>query len=264
MTAKYELSLRGCTVWVTRPRDLADKLLSLVREVGGKGVHFPVITILPANNPAQEVKNLKDVRHSDVVIFISRNAVIHSFRLLPEMDEYLKNPEVVAVGKGTRKELLIRGTKNVITAADGLGSEAILQHAALQHEAINGKKAIIIRGLGGRELLKDTLSERGSDVRYIEVYRRSLPVIEQEQSRKIWRESTPDIVVVTSVEGLHNLIKLVHNDDHKALFNTRIVVVSKRMQTEAEALGFAVRPLIAKSADDEDLLQAVKQSFEKR
>ena len=43
--------------------------------------------------------------------------------------------------------------------------------------ALAGKNIFIIRGKGGRALLGDTLSARGAQVNYVEVYKRALPEV---------------------------------------------------------------------------------------
>ena len=264
MTAVDNLSLQGYKVWVTRPEGQANKLIKLIEAAGGEAIHFPVIEIHTVENAGQRTNELQGLAGCYAVIFVSRSAVKHAFSLVPDLSKVINTSVVIAVGAGTGAELASCGVANVVTCPSGSGSEAVLQLADLQPENIRSKRLVIIRGEGGRELLKDSLSEHSCKVDYIEVYKRVLPAISVAQSKKVWQENKPDVIVVTSVEGLHNLIKLIPEVDHSALFNTPLVVVSERMQKEAKTMGFTVTPYIEDSVSDEGLLRATAHSFENK
>jgi len=228
-----KIILPGQRVWVTRPVPQAEKLMNLIRQAGGKVWHFPVI----------EIRAIADSEE----LSISGN-----------------KPAVIAVGAGTRDALSQHGLRGIVAGSNSSGSEAVLQLPLLQASRIHGRKIMIVRGQGGRELLKDALSERGALVDYTEVYRRLLPVLGRARAKKAWRQHRPDVIVLTSMEGLHNLLKLVHKDDHTELFNTPLVVISARMQAQARMLGFIVTPYIEENVSDEGLLRAVAASFENK
>ena len=254
--------LQGQRVWVTRPEAQADRLMALLQEAGGKAYHFPVIEISALADSEQQTKVLRDLQSYYALIFISRNAVIHALRLAPELPVTGGRPVVIAIGAGTGEALSEHGVTDVMHAAQGSGSEAVLQLPLLQADNIRHRKIMIVRGQGGRELLKDSLSARGALVDYTEVYRRLLPQLDRARAKKLWRRSRPDAIVVTSMEGLHNLLRLVHEDHHAQLLHTPLVVVSARMQEQAGALGFAVTRCIEEGVSDEGIVCAVAESFE--
>ena len=81
------------------------------------------------------------------------------------------------MGAATAQVLQAQGLK-VDFSAQGDDSEALL---ALPHlrEAMNRAatpRVLIVRGVGGRELLAGRLAEQGASVDYLELYRRNLPV----------------------------------------------------------------------------------------
>jgi uroporphyrinogen-III synthase len=56
-----------------------------------------------------------------------------------------------------------------------------------------GKRVIIFRGEGGRELLGETLKQRGAAVEYVSCYRRARPQLDPAPLLKLWEKagSTP-------------------------------------------------------------------------
>ncbi len=66
------------------------------------------------------------------------------------------------------------GFAEVIAPQDGFDSEAVIALPEFAADAVRGRKVLIFRGDGGRELLADTLRERGASVEYVTCYRRYL------------------------------------------------------------------------------------------
>jgi uroporphyrinogen-III synthase len=150
------------------------------------------------------------------------------------------------VGAGTRRELERLGLKNVTSPRAGADSEALLE--ALHDVA--GKRIVIFRGEGGRELLGDTLRERGARVEYAACYRRRRP------DRPL--ESEPlDAVTVSSAEGLANLFDLA---DATLLRSTPLFVSHPRVAEEARARG--VREVLVAGPSDDEMFAALMAYFQ--
>jgi uroporphyrinogen-III synthase len=54
-------------------------------------------------------------------------------------------------------------------------SESVLALPAFQAPAVAGRRVLILRGDGGRDLLGDTLRARGAEVEYLTCYHRNGP-----------------------------------------------------------------------------------------
>lgn len=242
-------------VWVTRPARQSQNLCQLIDTAGGKAIPFPVIEIIAVT--ADE--NTDDC---DVVIFVSRNAVLYAANVVLEIFEKLNTCMVIAIGQGTRQELVSKGLTDIVSTETGVGSEALLTLDALQEDVVRGKQVAIIRGQGGRNLLKETLQRRGAEVKYIEVYSRGKPSYAPHVVKQMWQDTPPDVIVVTSVEGLHNLIQISGETLKERLLQTLLVVISDRLQASAVTAGFTQLPLVSPDASDEGILQALKQAFE--
>lgn len=241
--------LAGRGVLVTRPAAQAAALCELVRENGGTPVAFPTIEIHPAADPAAAGRLLAEPW--DLLIFISRNAVEFGLGLLPA--GLSADTAIAAVGKATASALAAAGHPATLVPTSGFDSEALLALPALQQVA--GQRVLIVRGDGGRTLLADTLSARGAEVHYAEVYRRLLPAVDTEPLLAGWRR-TIDLVTATSDEVLTNLLQLVGPAGRAWLLATPLVVISERGGSFAIQQGFRT-VAVAEEASDAGVLEAL-------
>jgi uroporphyrinogen-III synthase len=125
---------------------------------------------------------------------------------------------------------------------------------------VAGRHIVIVRGNGGRELIRETLEERGARVEYVEVYRRQIPNRNPANLIANW-EQMVEAVTITSGQILENLFTLLSEEGGEALKSTPMVVVSERIAEQAAALGCQI-VYLADSAMDKDLLTSLCEIFE--
>lgn len=241
--------LSGLSVLVTRPAHQADRLCELIAAAHGRPVRFPTLEILGPADKASTSRNLATARDADLLVFVSTNAVRYAFPLLP--DELPLDLSIAAIGAATARALDDVGLPATLTP-DRMDSEGLLALPALQSMA--GRNVIVLRGNGGRELIADTLRERGAEVTQVEVYRRQLPQRAAGVSNLLqgW-DRLVDAVVVTSAAILDNLFVLLGEDGSARLYDTPLVVVSERLGEHARSRG--CRGVhVADSARDADLV----------
>jgi len=221
----------------------AEHLCQLIAEKGGQPVRLPVIEIVEIDDKSALLECRK--QSLDIAIFISANAVE---KTLPTLQNHLP-PQVIAVGKRTAQTLKAWGL-TALCPPPPFNSEALLSMPQMQ--TVTGKQIVIFRGEGGRELLAETLQQRGATVNYVQVYRRVQP------PTPAWIANTQvDIIIVTSQEGLRNLFAML--DGQSWLRHTPLVVMSTRIRAEAERLGVDAPVFVASAASDEGLLEGVLQ-----
>jgi len=237
--------LAGQKILITRPHQQSDLLAQLVEHAGGQAILFPVIAI-----KALSVSDwlVPDLSQANWLIFVSRNAVA-SFMNAWQQDlpEQLK---FAAVGSGTAQAMRESGLTVHCQPQTSSGSDGLLTMPEMQ--AVAGCKIIIIRGVGGRELLADTLKSRGANISYLEVYKRELPA-HDDAARE--QALSADKLVCTSVAGVDNLSQLL-GDNSDQLFNTPLLVVSDRIKAHAESLGFS-HVAVSVDASDVAMLQTL-------
>ncbi len=270
--ANAEQPLLGVRVLVTRPAAQAQRLATLIEQAGGETIRFPTLEIAPPHDPAALDRVVADIARFDLAIFISPNAVIHGLASLKTHGGLPTRLIVAAIGRGTAKTLAEAGVANVISPTEGAdsaaapgaalpppsleSSETLLALPVLNH--ITGKRAVIFRGEGGRELLGDTLRARGAEVVYAECYRRVRPATDAAPLAARLAGGGLDIVTVTSVETLHNLIDMLDLPSRARLRCLPIAVVGHRQAEACRALDWTREPVIARDASDEAILAALK------
>lgn len=247
--------LKGVGVLVTRPTAQAEGLCRLIEHAGGRAIRFPAIAIQPVEDPGPARHLL--AQSWDLILFISRNAVEQSLPLFP-MARLPVQGLLAAVGRATSHALTAAGRTPDLMPEGRFDSESLLGLPQLAD--LKGKRVLIVRGLGGRTLLGDTLIERGAELAHAEVYHRRLPDADPAALLASW-EKRVQLVTATSGEVLDNLLKLLGPEGRALLLATPLVVVSARTAQSATRLGFA-RVELAERAADEAIVAALRRCIE--
>lgn len=248
--------LQGLGVLVTRPAEQADHLCQLIEQAGGHPYRLPTIAIESSGAEArQQAKELLGgLRQGDLLIFISANAVQHALPCLDTVPAW-DDIQTAAIGKATARAFeQAFGCSPKLLPIDGSNSEALLALPALQQ--LTGRRAIIVRGAGGRALLGDSLQQRGAEVHYANVYRRVLPEIDIAAQRDELRTKV-DVITTTSVESLQNLVQLLAEPMGEWLWSKPLFVIHPRQLEAAQQMGFKIIAAVADETSDEALLSAI-------
>jgi len=251
------VTLAGKGIVVTRPAWQAASLCALLAEHGAVPIAFPTLEIQPIADSKAAKAALSRAAQSDLLIFISANAVEQALALLPQ--GLPERPKLAVIGKATARALRRAGREPDLIPTAGNDSEALLALAELQR--MNGCQVLIVRGVGGRETLAETLRARGANVNYAEVYRRVRPHSNPSELIARWQRAEIHAVTATSNETLQNLYDLVGETGRRYLLRTPLVVVSPRAAVLAVELGFRAPTTVAEEAGDLALLDALRQLF---
>jgi uroporphyrinogen-III synthase len=244
-------------VVVTRPARQAEALVRSLEAAGARVYRFPVLDIVPPDDAGVARGLFQDLRAFHLAIFISANAVERGLALMNMAGGLPGGLRIGAVGRATAAALGARGIRVDLVPGARCDSEALLAMDALQGPAIAGRRVLIVRGEGGRELLGETLRQRGARVDYAEVYRRARPEVAPESLLDPLSRGEVDIIVVTSGEGLRNLYEMVGEAGSPWLFHIPLLVVSERVAGLARTMGWRTAPRVAPGAGDEAILEAL-------
>lgn len=247
--------LAGVRILVTRPGHQAGPLVEAINNAGGEARIFPTLAIGPRALTATARQQLQSLEQVDTVFFISPNAVQYALDAIN--NEGITMPTAVrlaCVGAGSEQALAQRGFTNVIRPEHSFTSEGLLSRP--EFSDMHGKRVIIFRGNGGREVLKQTLEARGAEVGYIECYQRMLPDEDPAPLNQMLEDNELDAISVTSSDALRNLLQLTRADLQPRLKNLPLFVVSPRMADVANELGFS-QLHTSKRATDEAIVAAL-------
>lgn len=247
-------ALAGRTVLVSRPARQAPALVQAIRAVGGEAFEFPALDIAAVPLDALTAP-LAQWAEADLAIFISPSAA--QFGMAAVRARGLPDPvKTFAVGPGTARALQTLSVSDVITP-DGQDSEALLELPQLQ--AVAGKHTVIVRGVGGRPLLAETLVARGARVTLMECYRRLRPQADATPLLARWQAGGIDAVTVTSAETLHNLAALLGEAGRPLLVRTPLFAPHEKIAAAARRWG--VMRAVATQGGDEGLVKGLVEWF---
>lgn len=240
--------LTALSVLVTRPALQAETLAVSLRANGAEAFVLPAIEIRPRVATTEQVY--------DLAIFVSVNAVEHGAR------HFVRAPttRIAAIGKATAAALVALDCKVDIVPERGFTSESLLAHPDLALPA--GARVLIVRGTGGREVLRETFVAQGMSVDVLDVYERVLPQIDPAHRDALvaaWQAGDIPVATATSVETLTNLLALLDESGRTFLRQVPLLVPSPRVREAALQLGLLGDCVVAPGADDASLIGALAQ-----
>ena len=245
------------SILVTRPLPQGEELVSRLRALGRVAWSFPLIEFTPGRQLPELGGQLASLAAGDLLFALSQHAVEFAHARLQQQGLcWPTAPDYFAIGRTTALALHKVSNRQVRYPLDREISEVLLQLPELQN--IAGKKALILRGNGGRELLGDTLRERGADVTFCECYQRSARHYDGAEEAMRWQSRGVSTLVITSGEMLQQLWTLIPQwYRERWLLSCRIFVVSERLAEQARELGWQDIQ-VADSADNDALLRALQ------
>jgi len=129
---------------------------------------------------------------------------------------------------------------------------------AEMHDVAN-ETIIIFRGLGGRDVLAETLKSRGANIIFAECYHRTNPQKDAQLLSRLWQQNQLNAVVVTSSEAMRNLVNLASESDY--LQHVTLCVNHARIAELPLQLGLKV--LVTDAPGDDAMIKCLSQLVNK-
>ncbi|MCB1842132.1 MAG: uroporphyrinogen-III synthase [Halioglobus sp.] len=244
-------------VLVTRPRGgSSDALCAAVRDAGFRVRAQPLLELTPIQPlPAATRRLLLELDRYQHVIFVSANAVREGLACIEDYWPQLPiGVHWYAVGEATARLLAAHGI-NAHTPGERMTSEGLLALPLLT--GVAGQRVLIVKGEGGRDTLRETLSQRGAQVDELACYTRRCPPLAPGALPRLLRQDGVAIVLISSGEGLCNFAELLSPSETTNFSHLRLIVPSERVAEMARAAGFD-NIETAENASDGAMLRALE------
>ena len=167
-------------LWITRTQPGADRQAAELEAAGYETLVAPVLKV-------ETTAAAPPSGHIDMVVFLSEHAVRFS-----ENFSFCAGAQLFAVGLQTGSRLEAAGYSAQVP--EDQRSEGLLKMP--EFASLRGKRVLLVAGEGGRDLLADTLAQRGATVTDYRCYRR-VAVTDVELSA-----DQVDVIIAASGDGL--------------------------------------------------------------
>jgi len=247
----------------TRPSPMGEELTQLCEKNQVRVLHHPMIST--DSILFEHVNELTEAleRNNQVWLFVSRTAVNQfSERLKQNRLEFATRSEVIAVGPGTKKQLLHHFPKlnNKVICPEQANSESLVQLPQLN--SATTECVWLIKGQGGRDLIKQHLINAQIPLVEIDVYRR-IDIQYSEQDILNWLQC--QVYLVTSADIgralISNLKAHLNVDQLKSTFQEKTwLTVSERIRIFLERQGVPdTQIIICEQPDNSSIINNINR-----
>ena len=245
------------SVLVTRPLGQAESLCQHLQAQGYSPVHQPMLTIEQSPQPEplqrQLLMNLDQYQH---LIFISGNAIRCGMAWIEQFWPQLPvGLRWYTIGAASAKLLSSYGISPI--HPQQMNSEGLLALPELQ--SLRDARVLIIKGDGGRAHLLQQLQDRGARVEELCAYQRRPPQLLAADFQEQLREHNFSAILLSSGEGLDNMMSLLGEQGAELVAQSLIVVPGERVAESAAQNGFR-NIVTADNATDEAMLRALTKN----
>ncbi len=259
------LPMFGKKVLVTRARKQASKLSTGLRAIGAEVVECPTIEIMPLPEPRQLEWAARHAGDYDWILFTSVNGVDPFFTALKNIGRDVRalcSVKIAAIGPATAQALSDMGLTCDVTARTFV-AEGLLE--ALGEHNLAGKKVLIPRAAQARQVLPETLQDRGALVDVVAAYETMIPMGSREKIAGAMEDGL-DVITFTASSTVRNMMRLLDDEKRDQLIaasqNDEITIASIGPVTSqtAREYGFKVH-LEPDAYTIPDLIAALKAHF---
>lgn len=200
--------LFGFRILVTRPREQAPELSSLLTAYGAEPLECPTIHIVPPETWRELDDALAELERYHWLIFTSVNGVRPFMDRLRERGRdarALAGLRICCIGPRTAKAVTAYGLRPDLIPSE-YQAEGLIQ--AMKGASVGGQRVLIPRAAVARELLPEQLRALGAEVRVVIAYRTVLPSVDVERLKELFRRQEIHMITFTSSSTVRNFARL--------------------------------------------------------
>jgi uroporphyrinogen III methyltransferase / synthase len=228
-----ERPLFGRSVVVTRARAQASGLAARLATLGAEVLETPTIRIEPRPVAGEVRAAAEAIGEYALICVTSPNGASLLMDALAELGKdarALANATVAAIGPGTAAELARRGIRADVVPERSV-AEALVQ--ALEDVPVQGRRALVARAAEARDLLPESLRERGAEVDVVALYD---TMAEPLSDGQLERAAGADYATFTS----SSTVRFFNEAGGRVGERTRVVSIGPVTSETARELGMTV------------------------
>lgn len=200
--------LAGKRIVVTRASEQSREFIEELAALGAEVIAFPLIEILPVEDPAPLDQAIRNLASIDWLILTSQNAVAHFSKRSVELGISPKNlsanTQVAAVGPSTAKAAGLAGYPVHFVSPEPRGMGLA---AGLYHE-VKGKRVLLPRSDRAGSELPAALRVAGAEVVEVIAYRTAAPEEMQAETLETILSGQMDVITFASPSAFERLSRL--------------------------------------------------------
>jgi uroporphyrinogen III methyltransferase / synthase len=201
--------LNGKTILITRAKEQAKTLTSLLRKEGASVLGVPTIQIiLQPEELLQLEKAMESPESYAWLVLTSVNTVSIVDSLIQKRNRdwrHFDRLQIACIGESTAERVRQVGGK-VALVPPQFQAESLAEE--LLKTEISGKRILLPRAAGSRTVLPTVLSASGAIVDEIRIYRADLPESSRSKLIRILEEEQVDFITFTSSSTVRNFMEL--------------------------------------------------------
>ncbi|AWX14090.1 uroporphyrinogen-III synthase [Mergibacter septicus] len=244
-------------ILITRLGVRGKTLTTMCNQAGLAAIHLPFFNLEKGSELNLLPQKLQSLSAGDYVLAVSHYAVSYASSVLQNVGfEWRQDLHYFAVGRKTAAEFSEITEQTVVYPALVENSEGILALPQFSSPNLTGKKLLLLRGNSGRELLQNTIPQRGGEVELLTCYHRT--PLKQQVDPFLFCRAGIDTIIVSSGEILTALLDFIPKNEHNWLFSCRLIVISQRLADLAIQAGWQIENIVVTDkADNNTLFQTV-------
>jgi uroporphyrinogen-III synthase len=253
--------LRNKTIVLTRDEEKSKQLAEEILALGGNPMLIPLIAFQPAPLSASGEQLTRDFNQFDWLIFTSVNGVEHFFQQLEKLELGVMNTQakIAVVGEKTKTAIEEKGLHASLLPSEFI-AEGLVQ--AFQHESMENKRVLYIKGNLARNIIPAHLRERGARVSELIVYETICPTKRDVLTNLLCKDI--DAITFTSPSTIKHFVQLVEGTNWQRWIRETVVCCIGPV-TEKAAISCGIIPTIVPHTYTMDhLLEELILYFQKR
>ncbi len=236
--------LFGKRVLVTRAREQAGELSSLLAERGAEPVECPTIRIVPPASWAELDGAITDLSRYQWLVFTSVNGVKPFMERLRQKGldaRAVAGLRLCCIGPRTADALAAYGLRADVIPSD-YQAEGLIE--AMKAAGVTGQRVLIPRAAVAREILPEQLRALGADVQVVTAYRTVLPEVEIDRVKGLLQKQALQVLTFASSSTVRNFCGLFSGREEMRRVTSGAVVACNG-------------PITAKTAAEEGLVVTI-------